>query len=146
MSPTNALASVLACLEAHLDAENRHDLAGIMATYTAAPRVTINGQVFSGTKAVRVFHDRFGFGGNGAFSDVNVKERARHPCGLIIVVEQTLSGVHTGRWQSHEPTGRGFELPVCTVYTFTPDARLASEDVYFDAILIHRQLGLAGVP
>jgi hypothetical protein len=146
MPPSNAPASVLTCLKAHLDAENLHDLPAIMATYTASPRVTINGQVFAGTEAVHAFHHRFGFGGAGAFSEVTVKERARHICGLVIAIEQTLSGVHTGHWQRHQPTGRRFELPVCTVYTFTPEAQLSSEDVYFDSMLIQRQLGLTNVP
>jgi hypothetical protein len=136
---------MLACLKAHLDAENRHDLPAIMATYDAFPRVTINGQLFAGTDAVRMFHDRFGFGGDGAFSEITVKERTRHACGAsVVVLEQTLAGAHTGRWQAHQPTGRRFELPVCTVYSFTPKAQLLSEDVYFDAMLIQRQLGLTG--
>jgi len=146
MPPKGPPAAVLACLKTHLDAENQHDLAAIMATYTGSPRVTINGQVFAGGDAVRMFHDRFGFGGSGAFSEVTVKERARHVCGLVITLEQTLSGVHTGRWQSQKSTGRRFEVPVCTVYTFTPEAQLASEDVYFDSMLIQRQLSLTNVP
>ena len=139
---TNTLQSVLTCLNAHLDAENRHDLAGIMATYSESPRVTINGQVFAGTSAVGAFHDRFGFGGAGAFSQVTVRKRARHLSGLVVTLEQSLSGVHTGRWLGYEATGRSFDLPVCTVYTFTPEARLSSEDVYFDSVQILRQLGL----
>lgn len=140
MTSSTSSPQVLACLKTHLDAENAHDLDAIMATYTATPRVTINGQVFAGTDAVRLFHDRFGFGGDGAFSQVNVVERARHACGLVVVLEQTLSGVHTARWQGQTATGRRFEIPVCTVYTFTTEAALASEDVYFDSQLIQRQL------
>ncbi len=144
MSLTGSPSAILVCLKSHLDAENQHDLQAVMATYTDSPRVTINGQVFAGTNAVRMFHDRFGFGGAGAFSEVTVKERARHACGFVVALEQTLSGVHTGRWQAHQPTGQRFEVPVCTVYTFTPQALLASEDAYFDSMLIHRQLGLIG--
>ena len=83
MSDAVTSPEALACLGAHLEAENNHDLAAIMETYVASPRVTINGQDFLGTDAVRLFHDRFGFGGDGAFSDVTVKERARHVCGSV---------------------------------------------------------------
>lgn len=144
MSDRNTSPEALACLRTHLEAENRHDLAAIMETYVASPRVTINGHEFRGADAVRLFHDRFGFGGNGAFSEVTVRERARHPCGSVVVLEQLLSGVHSGRWQGHQPTGRKFEVCVCTVYAFSPQAKLDSEDVYFDSHLLRQQLGLTG--
>ena len=137
---------VLECLRAHLDAENSHDLAAIMATYVSSPRVTINGQTFSGYEAVLKFHARFGFGGDGSFSEVNVVERVRHRFDISIVLEQSLSGVHTRRWQGHEATGRRFEIPVCTVYTFSAQGKLASEDGYFDRAQIEQQLGFANAP
>ena len=112
-----------------------------MATYVEDPRVTINGQNFTGASQVRVFHDRFGFGGQGAFSNVNVVERRRHSCGLRIIIEQTLSGIHTGKWQGIEATGRAFSVPVCTIYDLREDGKLIAEDVYFDASSIFRQLG-----
>ena len=136
----------LACLAAHLDAENGHHLDDVMATYVPAPRVTINGQVFSGANEVRSFHERFGFGGNGAFSDIAVSERRRHSSGQVVVIEQTLSGVHTGKWQGVQPTRKRFEIAVCTIYTFSSEGKLASEDVYFDSSLIYRQLGLSEFP
>lgn len=130
----------LACLKEHLDAENRHDLEAILATYVPDPRVTINGQTFQGIERVRFFHERFGFGGNGAFSELKVDERKRHPSGNAIVIEQTVSGMHTGTWQGIPPTHKRFEVLACTVYTFA-DGKLSSEDVYFDASAIYRQLG-----
>jgi len=135
--------AALDCLREHLDAENAHDLARIMATYVAAPRVTINGRTFAGVEAVRAFHDRFGFGGSGAFSAIRVEERRRHVVDRAVVIEQTLSGVHTGKWQGLVPTQKCFSLPVCTVYSFADDAKLAAEDVYFDASAISAQLGAA---
>lgn len=137
------MSSLSSCLGAHLDAENRYDLDAIMETYVADPRVTINGQTFQGTEKVRMFHTRFGFGGNGAFSKLKVEERKRHQVGDAVIIEQTLSGTHTGVWQGVQPTHKTFEVLVCTVYTFGADAKLASEDVYFDSSLIYRQLGIA---
>jgi hypothetical protein len=131
------------CLTAHLDAENRHDLEAIMATYVADPRVAINGQTFLGRERVQMFHERFGFGGNGAFSGLRVNERKRHQAESAVIIEQTLLGTHTGVWQGIQPTHQSFEIAVCTVYSFGDCGKLASEDVYFDSLVMRRMLGIA---
>jgi steroid delta-isomerase-like uncharacterized protein len=132
----------LRLLARHLDAENAHDLDGIMATYGATPVVEVNHYRFEGAQAVRAFHAQFGFGGPASFSEVQVAERARHLASDgAVVLEQTLSGVHTGTWQGIEPSGRRFEVRVCTVYSFDENDLLASERAYFDRAQILRQLG-----
>jgi hypothetical protein len=127
-------------LDEHLRAENVHDLEAIMATYGNSPVVVIGAQTFSGHDAIRTFHARFGFGGEGSFSNVAVEERHRHRTAEAIVIEQTLRGVHTGPWQKLAPTGRSFAVPVCTVYTFDEHGLLAGERVYLDAALLRKQL------
>jgi hypothetical protein len=129
-----------ALLDEHLRAENAHDLGSIMATYGQNPRVVIGAQTFEGLDAIRVFHDRFGFGGAGSFSDVQVDERHRHRTNDAVVIEQTLRGTHTGKWQGLAPTGRSFAVNVCTVYTFDAEGRLAGERVYLDAGQLREQL------
>ena len=57
-----------------------------------------------------------------------------------IVVEQTLAAVHTGLWKALAPTGRRFELHVCTVYEFDDAGRLATERVYMDLGWLEHQL------
>ena len=130
-------------LDEHLAAENAHDLDRIMATYVARPLIVLNGQRIEGVEAVRRFHAAFGFGGGGAgasFSDVNVAERHRHPVNAsTFILEQTLSGTHTGRWLDLEPTGHRFSVHVCTVYSFEA-GKLASERVYFDLAWLRKQL------
>ena len=127
-------------LDEHLAAENDHELDRIMATYGEAPYIVLNGRRLDGAERIREFHRSFGFGGAGSFSDVRVRERHRHRAAGAIVIEQTLSGAHTGEWQGLAPTGRRFEVAVCTVYRFDAAGRLASEDVYFDIERIRRQL------
>jgi hypothetical protein len=131
-----------ALLNEHLAAENTHDLDRIMATYGEAPLVVLNGQRIEGAAAIREFHRSFGFGGGaaGSFSDVHVAERARHHTADAIIIEQTLSGTHTGPWLRLAPTGRRFDVHVCTVYTFDTRAMLACERVYFDLAWLERQL------
>ncbi len=129
-------------LNAHLEAENAHDLDAIMATFTDAPVVELNGQRIAGRARVHEFHRSFGFGGAGmgSFSDVRVAERRRHHAREAIIIEQTLTGVHTGEWQGLAPTGRSFALAVCTVYVLDESGRVAEERVYFDQGWLRRQL------
>jgi steroid delta-isomerase-like uncharacterized protein len=129
-----------ALLDEHLAAENDHDLERIMATYGDSPYIVINGRRLDGKERIREFHRSFGFGGAASFSEVHVRERHRHRAADAIVIEQTLSGVHTGEWQGLAPTGRRFEVAVCTVYRFDAAGRLAAEDVYFDFERLKRQL------
>ena len=144
MSGTNAHRNAcLKNLDEHLRAENDHHLDDIMATYGLNPVVNINGQLFEGMDKVRFFHDRFGFGGNGSFSEVHVIEKKRRTCEDSVVIEQELNGLHTGVWQKHEPTGKKFTIPVCTIYSFGPNGELSREDVYFDSLALLKQLGLS---
>ena len=107
-----------ALLNEHLAAENAHDLDRIMATYVAAPVIELNGSRIEGLAAVREFHRSFGFGGGqGSFSEVRVIERARHRAPAAIIIEQTLTGVHTGTWRGVGPTGRVVSVSVCTVFS-----------------------------
>jgi hypothetical protein len=120
-------------LDEHLAAENAHDLDRIMATYTASPVIELNGARIEGPVAVREFHRGFGFGGDSgaSFSDVRVVERRRHRTPEAIILEQTLSAVHTGFWRGVAPTGRAVSVAVCTVYLFE-GGTLAQESVYLD--------------
>lgn len=129
-------------LNEHLEAEQRYDIEGIMRTYEPEAEVIINGYVFSGPENIRKFHERLGFDKKGGFSNLRVGERHRYVHDEAIIIEQTLSGTHTGTWQGIAATGRSFEVPVCTVYTFGKENRLEGESVYFDSALLLRQLGI----
>jgi predicted ester cyclase len=128
-------------LNEHLEAENRYDIEAIMRTFERDAEVIINGNVFSGLDSIRKFHERLGFDQNGGFSNLRVSERRRYVHEDAIIIEQTLSGVHTGKWQGIAATGRRFDIPVCTVYTFGSENKLAGESVYFDSALLLKQLG-----
>jgi hypothetical protein len=135
-----AMLDRLEVLKRHLDAENAHDVDAIMATYVARPAIVLNGKTIEGLDRVRSFHERFGFGDMGSFADVHVAKRHRHVTENAIVIEQTLSGRHIGDWEGLAPTGRRFEIAVCTVYRFARDGLLASEDVYLDRLRLREQL------
>jgi hypothetical protein len=40
-------------------------------------------------------------------------------------------------------TGESLRLPLCAVFTFTPDDRLKAEVVYYDRLTMLSQLGVA---
>jgi hypothetical protein len=128
-------------LGAHLDAENAHDLDAIVASFAEDAVLVLNGEAFRGRRLIRVVHERFGFGGTGAFSDLRVEENARYATPEAIVLEERLSGRHTGAWEDLPPTGRSFAVPVCTVYVFDAAGLLTAERVYFDRSLLLTKLG-----
>src|SRR5262245_7242583 len=119
-------------LAAHLAAENAGDLDGIVATFADDAVLELNGEVFRGRRLIRLVHERFGFAGTGAFSALAVTEMARHESAGAVVLEEQLSGRHTGEWEGLAPTGRRFAVAVCAVYVFDADGRLTAERVYFD--------------
>jgi hypothetical protein len=43
-------------------------------------------------------------------------------------------------------TGRRFDFPLCAVYTFDEQDRLAGERIYYDRITVLRQLGVVSEP
>ena len=138
--PSKQIEARLVNLEKHLRAENNHDLDGIMETYGQKPRVVINNHTFEDLDSIRTFHDKFGFGRHGSFSTLRVTETRRYVCDDAVVVEATLSGKHVNAWQGIAATGREFEVPVCTIYTFDEEGKLADERVYFDNQLIIKHL------
>ena len=128
-------------LDEHLGAENRHDVAAIMATFAADAVVVFGGVPYQGHDTIRRLHEELGFGGAGAFSDLAIVELRRHRAGDVIVVEQELRGTHTGAYEGYGATGREVAVPVCTIYEFDADGLIVSERPHVDRWLLMRQLG-----
>jgi hypothetical protein len=129
-------------LEEHLRTENAHDVEGIMETFSQSAKFTLNGNTYEGYNLIRVAHERFGFSEGGSFSDLRVEENRRYTSDSAIILEQTVSGRHTGNWGSITPTGRAIKVSVCTIYTFDADDKIVGENVYFDGALLLGQLGV----
>ena len=129
-------------LDEHLRAENAHDVDRIMDTFSQSARFTLNGNTYGGHNLIRVAHERFGFSEGGSFSDLRVEENRRYTSDNAIILEQTVSGKHTGTWEGIPATGRAVKISVCTIYTFDADNKLVGENVYFDGSLLLRQLGV----
>lgn len=128
-------------LEEHLRAENAHDLDAIMETFAEDAKLILNGYTFGDHNVIRALHRDLGFGDDGGFSELSVEERRRYITPEAIVMEQTLSGRHTGTWQGIEASGVTFKIAVCTIYTFNEESKIVGENVYFDRAQLLEQLG-----
>ncbi|MGA9773415.1 MAG: ester cyclase [Blastocatellia bacterium] len=128
-------------LDEHLRAENAHDVDRIMETFSQSAKFTLNGNTYGGHNLIRIAHERFGFSEGGSFSDLRISEQRRYTSDSAIILEQTVSGKHTGTWDGITATGREIKVSICTIYMFDADDRLVGENVYFDGALLLRQLG-----
>jgi len=143
-SPVNQslLENRLKLVEEHCIAENNHDLAAIMETFGADPAFGLNGAEFKGREVVEGIYAGFGFGSRGSFSDIHLDVANRHINDETIILELLLSGKHTGDWNGIAPTGKAFRVPLCAIFTFDAEDKLAGERVYFDGATLLQQLGV----
>jgi hypothetical protein len=63
-----------------------------------------------------------------------------------VVLEVTIRGTHLGAWRGLPATGRRLEFPLCGVFAFDHDDRLAGERIYYDRGVVLGQLGLFHEP
>ena len=126
----------------HMQAENKHDVDAIMATFGQNPRFQLNGIQLNDAQSIRGLYEGFGFGGHGGFSHIAAEITQQHVSGESIVVEMIFRGKHTDTWQGIPATNREFEVPTCAVFDFDDKGKVASERVYFDGALLLRQLGV----
>jgi steroid delta-isomerase-like uncharacterized protein len=144
--PPNAAgrSSRVAAVLAHVEAENRHDLEGVMATfgshgfYDDAPW----SEHHDGRSAVRAYYGAL----FQAAADLHIEVQQAFDAGAAVVLEVRLTGTHTGAWRGLPATGRRFDVPLCAVFTFDVDGRLEGERIYYDRATIFRQLGVFSEP
>jgi len=119
-----------ALLKAHYEAENRHDLDGVMRTFADAGVMHYNAQAFPDHDSIRAAHTYIGFSGAaGAFKGIHNVRDGEHFTDDEIVVEGRLCGTHEGEFQGFAPTGREVELPFVAFYRFDESGKLTSERV-----------------
>jgi hypothetical protein len=116
-------------LHAHYAVENRHDLNGIMATFSTGAEMLYNRQSFRDGDAIRLAHAYIGLSGDGAFRGIRNVIDAEHFTDDEIIVEGRLCGRHDAEFQGFPPTGKEVELPFVAFYRFDAQGKLASERV-----------------
>jgi steroid delta-isomerase-like uncharacterized protein len=144
-SPLNARMSArLALVEQHIRLENAHDLEGVLATFGSSAHYDDEawGEYHKGSAGVRNFYQQL----MAALPDLEIQVQRQHITEEAILVEVIIRGTQLGPWRGLPPTGRRVEFPLCGVYTFDNEDRLAGERIYYDRATVLRQVGVFHEP
>jgi steroid delta-isomerase-like uncharacterized protein len=142
--PKDRISARVALVEQHIRLENEHDLEGVLRTFGGTSRYDDEawGEHYEGGNGVRRFYEQL----MKALPDLEIDVRDRHVADKAILVEVVIRGTHLGGWRGLPPTGRRLEFPLCGVYTFDIEDRLAGEKTYYDRGTVLRQLGVFHEP
>jgi steroid delta-isomerase-like uncharacterized protein len=134
----------IAIVEQHIRLENAHDLEGVLSTFGDTGRYDDEawGERYPGRGGVRAFYEQL----MKALPDLEIEVQRQHVTDDAILVEVTIRGTHLGAWRGLPATGRRVEFPLCGVYTFDENDRLAGEKIYYDRGTVLRQLGVFHEP
>jgi steroid delta-isomerase-like uncharacterized protein len=134
----------IAIVEQHIRFENSHDLEAVLRTFGENARYDDEpwGEHYTGRDGVRLFYEQL----MKALPDLEIAVQRRHIAEDAILVEVAIRGTHLGAWRGLPATGRRVEFPLCGVYTFDADDRLAGERIYYDRASVLRQLGVFHEP
>ena len=144
LMPLDQQSRRMALVEEHIRLENAHDLEGIIQTFGDAARYDDEpwNTHYQGREQVRNFYAQL----MAALPDLSIEIVRRHISEETIVLEVVVRGTHLGPWRGLPPTCRRVEVPLCGIYTFSPDDRLAGEKIYYDRAMILYQLGVFHEP
>jgi steroid delta-isomerase-like uncharacterized protein len=131
-------------VEEHVQRENQHDLDGIMATFGDDAWYDDEswGEHHDGRDGVRAYYEDL----LRALPDLRIDVERRHVTDEHVILEVVISGTHTGPWRGLPGTGRRVKFPLCAVYAFDEDEKLAGERIYYDRATVLRQLGIFHEP
>ena len=137
-------AARIAIVEEHVRLENAHDLEGVLHTFgeTALYDDEAWGEHYEGGNGVRQFYEQL----MQALPDLEIDVQRRHVTDDAILLEVMIRGTHLGEWRGLPATGRRVEFPLCGVYSFDAEDRLAGERIYYDRGTVLRQLGVFREP
>jgi steroid delta-isomerase-like uncharacterized protein len=138
------IAARLKLIEEHIHLENQHDLEGIMGTFGATARYDDEplDAHYTGRDEVQAYYK----GLLEALPELHLDVRRRHASGTAVVVEVIIRGRHLGLWRGLPATGSRIEIPLCGIFTFDDQDRVAGEKIYYDRATLLRQLGLFHEP
>lgn len=142
--PNDRRLARIAIVEEHVRLENTHDLEGILSTFGNGAQYEDEawGENYKGRDGVRQFYEQL----MQALPDVKIEILRQHVTDDAILLEVIIRGTHLGDWRGLPATGRRIEFPLCGVYTFDSDDRLAGERIYYDRATVLRQLGVFHEP
>jgi steroid delta-isomerase-like uncharacterized protein len=133
-----------AAVERHIHLENQHDLDGVLTTFSDAAHYADEawGEHYEGISGVRDYYAQL----MSALPDLQIDVQRWHISDDAILVEVMIRGTHLGEWRGLPATGRRVEIPLCGIFTFDSNDRLAGEKIYYDRATVLRQLGVFHEP
>lgn len=132
-----------AVLQEHVDAENAHDDARVLATYCAGGPVFEDvpaGRRYVGGEQIVGNYRHLWDGFPGLVRRIDRWTFGDDAC----VIELTLSGTHDGDYRGIPATGRRVEFRIIAHFAFDRDGRITQETAYYDTLTFRRQLGIDG--
>ena len=128
----------------HILVENAHDLNAVIHTFGATARYDDEpwDEHHEGHAAVQSFYATL----FSAMPDMQIEVTREHVSDAAVIVECVIHGTHQGSWRGLPPTGRRIRLPLCGVYTFGEDGKIAGERIYYDRATLLRQIGIFREP
>jgi steroid delta-isomerase-like uncharacterized protein len=144
MNTDDRKAARLKLVDEHVSLENQHNLEGIMGTFGATAHYDDEpwDLHYTGRDEVLAFYQ----GLLQALPGLHIDVRRRHASDTAVVLELIIRGQHLGPWRGLPATGYQIELPLCAIFTFDDDDRLAGEKIYYDRATLLRQLGVFHEP
>ena len=142
--PKDRTSTRIALVDQHIRLENEHNIEGVLKTFGDSAHYDDQpwDEHYKGRDGVRQFYEQL----MNALPDLEIDVQWRHVTDDAILVEVIIRGTHRGRWRGLPPTGRRIEFPLCGIYTFDADDRLAGEKIYYDRATVLRQLGVFHEP
>ncbi len=128
----------------HIRFENAHDLTAVLTTFGSSARYDDEpwDEHHMGRDAVRSFYEEL----LRAVPDLEIVVEKEHATGEAVIVECLIRGTHGGTWRDLPAPGRRLEFPLCGVYTFDEEGKLAGERIYYDRATVLRQCGVFREP
>jgi steroid delta-isomerase-like uncharacterized protein len=129
-----------AVIREHVEAENRHDPEGTLATFDGYARYDVPAlgplSQLDGAEAVHAFLS----GMFASFPDFHAEPEQLHHADGVVFVEARITGTQQGEWAGIPPTGRRMDVRIACLFEFEGD-RLKREKVYMDLATVLQQLG-----
>jgi steroid delta-isomerase-like uncharacterized protein len=131
-------------VEEHVRLENAHDLAGVLGTF--GDQASYDDEPWDdrrrGLDAVQAYYTVLLV----AMPDLHIEVLNRHVAEETVILEVVITGTHLGDWRGVPATGRPLRFPLCGIYTFDRNDRIAGERIYYDRADVLKQLGLMHDP
>ena len=124
----------------HVRMENAHNLRGIMGTFGESARYDDSpwDDRREGLGSVQEYYEEL----LTALPDLKIVIEHQLASDEQVVLEVRIQGTHLGNWRGLPPTRRKVDFPLCGIFTFDSQGKLAGERIYYDRGTVLQQIGL----